>query len=75
MLRLRRALERMGDTNRRLADGLDALQHAEWLVRTEGAVILAAREEDVPENEIGCSNPMAKAVTTCAISVGRSCKQ
>lgn len=35
----------------------DVLQDAEWLVRTEGAVILAARDTDVPEDEIVILEP------------------
>jgi hypothetical protein len=35
----------------------DVLQDAEWLVRTEGAVILAARDAGVPEDEIVVLEP------------------
>jgi hypothetical protein len=35
----------------------DVLQDAEWLVRTEGAVILAAQDADVPEDEIVILKP------------------
>jgi len=35
----------------------DVLQDAEWVVRTEGAVILASRESDTPEDELVVLEP------------------
>jgi len=35
----------------------DVLQDAEWLVRTEGAVILAASDPEMPEDEIVILEP------------------